>query len=511
MASRKIKLTDRVQYSYTPYHELLIVADNVAREKGIDKEEVLIAMEQAIQKASRAKYGIDHDIRAFINRTSGEVSITKCLTVVEEVENPLTQISFKEAVKRFPNIKIDEIIRDSLPPIEFCRVSAQGARQIIVQRVKEAERARQYEDFKDRTGQIINGLIKRIEFGSVIVDLGKAEGILRKEDIIPRETFRMGDRIRAYIIDIKPEAKGPIVILSRTHIKFMMKLFEQEIPEIYDNIIEIKSVARDPGSRAKIAVLSTDPSVDPVGACVGIRGSRVQSVMNELRGERIDVILWSSNPATFIVNALAPAEVIKVIIDEEVKRVDVIVSEDQLSLAIGKRGQNVRLASQLTGWNIDILTESEESSKRTEEYLFRSKLFMKALDVDEIIAQLLSAEGFCNIKELAESSIDELLQIEGFDEELAKEIFIRAKNYIVKEGEDFLMQCKSNGASEELLSFNSLLTTDMLLQLIKNGIRTLEDLADLSSEELCEILIDYNLSKELSNKVIIKAREHWFK
>ena len=355
--------------------ELLLVADTVAREKGIDREEVLEAMEQAIQKAGRSKYGHEHDIRAEIDRKSGEIRLARYVEVAEEIENELTQTTLEEARQRKEDAEIGEFLVDPLPPIDFGRIAAQTAKQVIVQKVREAERKRQFAEFKDRMGEVVNGMVKRVEFGNVIVDLGgRAEGIIRRDECIPREHFSNGDRVRSYIYDVREEPRGPQIFLSRSHPQFMAKLFTQEVPEIYDGIIEIKSVARDPGSRAKIAVISSDSSIDPVGACVGMRGSRVQAVVAELQGEKIDIIQWSMDPATFIVNALAPAEVSKVVLDEEANRIEVVVPDDQLSLAIGRRGQNVRLASQLTGWDIDILTDAEESERRVEEFKVRSQL-----------------------------------------------------------------------------------------------------------------------------------------
>ncbi len=508
MASKKIKPIDHPTINQ-PRHELLQVAEVVAREKGIDRDEVLVAMEQAIQKAAKAKYGFENDIRAIVNRQNGEVNIYKYLTVVEAVENSHTEISLDQARLKEPTSQIGDTLEELLPPIEFGRVAAQSARQVIVQKVRDAERARQYEEFKDRVGQIISGVVKRVEFGNVIIDLGRAEGVMRRDDIIPRENFHNGDRIRAYIADIKPENRGPMIILSRTHPQFMARLFEQEVPEIYDGIIEIKAVARDPGSRAKIAVYTADASIDPVGACVGMRGARVQAVVNELQGEKVDIIPWSSNPATFVVNALAPAEVAKVVLDEENHRVDLVVQEDQLSLAIGRRGQNVRLASQLTGWNIDILTEAQEAARRTEEYASRTELFMNSLDVDEMIAQLLAAEGFTSVEELTYVPLEEFITIEGFDEEIANEIQSRAKAYLEQSRAESLKEAKALGLDESLFNFEGL-TPEMLVKLAKNGVKTLDNLADLAGDELIEILGKDMLSLDQANEMIMAARAHWF-
>ena len=490
-------------------HELLLVAETVAREKGIEREDVILAMEQAIQKAAKAKYGIDRDIRVLIDRTTGEVDIQKCLTVVEEIEDSLTEILLSEAKERDPKANVGDVISEMLPPIEFGRVAAQSARQVIFQKVRDAERAQQYIEYKDRVGQIISGLVKRVEFGNVVMDLGRTEAMLRREDTIPRETFRVGDRIRVYISDVRPETRGPMIFLSRTHPQFMMKLFEQEVPEIYDSIIEVKSVARDPGSRAKIAVYTTDPSIDPVGACVGMRGSRVQAVVSELHGEKVDIIPWSSNPATFVVNALAPAEVMKVVLDEESHRVDVVVEEEQLSLAIGRRGQNVRLASQLTGWNIDILTEAEETVRRTEEQTSRTKLFMDTLDVDEMIGQLLASEGFATIEEIAYVPLSEFANIEGFDDEISQELQSRAINYIDQQAVRIVDECKELGLGQEVMDIDGL-TPEMLLKLAKTGVKTLDDFADLAGDELVEIVGKTAMPIDQANEMIMAARSHWF-
>jgi len=495
--------------SNQPRHELLLVAETVAREKGIEREDVILAMEQAIQKAAKAKYGADRDIRAIIDRTTGEVDIQKCLAVVEEVENPLTEINLKEAKERDPKANIGSVLTEMLPPIEFGRVAAQSARQVIFQKVRDAERAQQYLEFKDRVGQIISGLVKRVEFGNIIIDFGRSEAVLRREDAIPREVFRVGDRIRVYIADVRPESRGSMIFLSRIHPQFLAKLFEQEVSEIYDGIIEIKAVTRDPGSRAKLAIFTADPSIDPVGACVGMRGSRVQAVVTELQGEKVDIILWSSNPATFVVNALAPAEVIKVVLDEENHRVDVIVAEDQLSLAIGRRGQNVRLASQLTSWNIDIITEAAETTRRTEEYANRTKLFMETLDVDEMIGQLLAAEGFTTIEEIAYVSLSEFASIEGFDEEISQELQSRALAHLAQRDEKVREECKHLGLTQEVMDIDGL-TPEMLLKIAQNGVKTLDDFADLAGDELVDIVGKSILPLEHANTMIMTARAHWF-
>src|SRR5436853_3808465 len=399
--------------------ELLQIADAVAREKSIDKSVVIHAMEEAMQRAAKSRYGAENEIKVEIDSKTGETHISRYLHVVDSVENDKIEISLKDAVRRNPGALPGDIIAETLPPIEFSRIATQAAKQVIVQKVRDAERERQYEEYKDRIGEIIHGIVKRVEFGSVVVDLGRAEGVVRRDEMIPRESFRAGDRIRAYIYDVRREARGPQIFLSRSHPQFMVRLFAQEVPEIYDGIIEIRAVARDPGSRAKIAVISKDSSIDPVGACVGMRGVRVQAVVQELQGERIDIIPWAGEAATFIVNALAPAEVSKVVLDEDTHRVEVVVPDDQLSLAIGRRGQNVRLASQLTRWDIDILTEAEESERRQEEFRRRTGLFVDALDVDDVIAGLLVTEGFTGVEELALTPPEGLADIEGFDENVA--------------------------------------------------------------------------------------------
>ena len=490
--------------------ELLLVADTVAREKGIDREEVLEAMEQAIQKAGRSKYGHEHDIRAEIDRKTGEIKLARYIEVAEEIENETTQITLDVAKGRKEDAVIGEFLVDPLPPIDFGRIAAQTAKQVIVQKVREAERKRQFAEFKDRIGEVVNGMIKRVEFGNVIVDLGgRAEGIIRRDECIPREHFNNGDRVRSYIYDVREEQRGPQIFLSRSHPQFMAKLFTQEVPEIYDGIIEIKSVARDPGSRAKIAVISSDTSIDPVGACVGMRGSRVQAVVAELQGEKIDIISWSDEPATFIVNGLAPAEVTKVVLDEEQNRIEVVVPDEQLSLAIGRRGQNVRLASQLTGWDIDILTEAEESDRRVEEFRTRSQLFIDSLDVDEVIAQLLVTEGFSTIEEVAFVPVEELSAIEGFDDDVAKELRERGRQYLEQREAELTAIRKEAGVSDEVAELEGL-TPEMVVALGENEVKSLDDLADLASDELREIVGEVNLSEDATNKIIMAARAHWF-
>src|SRR5262245_13379007 len=451
--------------------EMLQVADAVAREKGIEREQVLEAMEQAIQKAGRAKYDHEHDIRAHIDRGTGEIALMRYRQVADPIENEATQITVADAQAQNPDAKVGDFLSEPLPPIDFGRIAAQTAKQVIVQRVREAERERQYNEYKDRVGEIVNGIVKRVEFGNVTVDLGRAEGVLRRDETIPRETFKVSDRVRAYIYDVRKETRGPQIFLSRTHPQFTAKLFAQEVPEIYDGIIEIKAVARDPGSRGKIAVISNDSSIDPVGACVGMRGSRVQAVVAEQQGEKIDIIPWSPDPATFVVNALAPAEVSKVVLDEEARRIEVCVPDDQLSLAIGRRGQNVRLASMLTGWAIDILTEKEESERRQEEFRTRSALFVEALDVDDVIAGLLVTEGFVKVEDIALVPVDELASIEGFDEGVAGELKARAETWLAAENEKLTARYRELGVTEDVAGIEGL-TPVMLVKLGEKGVKT---------------------------------------
>ncbi|WP_025884544.1 transcription termination factor NusA [Asaia prunellae] len=489
--------------------ELLLVADAVSREKNIDREEVLEAMEQAIQKAGRAKYGHEKDIRATIDRRSGEVRLSRWTEVVETVENEDTQIPHAIALKFQPEIKIGEHLVDPLPPIDFGRIAAQTAKQVIVQRVREYERKKQYNEFKDRVGEIVNGTVKRTEYGNLMVEIGHTEALLRRDELIPRESFRNSDRVRAYIYDVRDETRGPQIFLSRTHPAFLAKLFAQEVPEIYDGIIEIKAVARDPGSRAKMAVISKDASIDPVGACVGMRGSRVQAVVAELQGEKIDIIPWSPQAATFVVNALAPAEVTKVVMDEEAGRVEVVVPNEQLSLAIGRRGQNVRLASQLTRWDIDILTEAEESERRQEEFRKRTQLFVDALDVDDVIAGLLVTEGFHTIEELAYAEPDELHAIEGFDESVAEELMRRAEEFLVQKEQELDDKRRGLGVEDSIAELG-VFTNAMLVTLGEKGVKTLDDLADLAGDELVEMLGNDNIDEDAANEIIMAARAHWF-
>ncbi|MCY1742343.1 transcription termination factor NusA [Ensifer adhaerens] len=463
--------------------ELLQIADAVAREKVIDREIVLAAMADAIQKAARSRYGSESNIRADINSKTGEIRLQRLLEVVEKADDYSTQIPLELARDRNPDAKLGDFIADPLPPMDFGRIAAQSAKQVIVQKVREAERDRQFDEFKDRVGEIVNGTVKRVEYGNVIVDLGRGEGIIRRDEMIPRENMRYGDRVRSFVYDVRREQRGPQIFLSRTHPQFMVKLFTMEVPEIYDGIIQIKSVARDPGSRAKIAVVSNDSSIDPVGACVGMRGSRVQAVVGELQGEKIDIIPWSQDPASFIVNALQPAEVAKVVLDEDAERIEVVVPDEQLSLAIGRRGQNVRLASQLTGWDIDILTEQEESERRQKEFTERTNLFMDALDVDEMVGQVLASEGFAAVEELAYVDLDEIASIDGFDEETANEIQTRAREYLDRIEAEMDAKRRELGVADELRSIDGL-TSQMLVALGEEGIKTVEDFAGCAADDL---------------------------
>lgn len=494
--------------------ELLQVADTVAREKNIDRKIVIEAMEEAIQKAGRSKYGHDHDIRAKIDEKSGEITLKRYREIVEndaEIENEVAQMTVDQAQRFQKGIKAGEFIIDELPPLDFGRIAAQTAKQVIMQKVREAERARQYGEFKDRVGEIVNGVVKRVEYGNVTVDIqqGRAEALLRRDESLPRENLKNGDRVRAIIYEVREEQRGPQIFLSRSHPEFMAKLFAQEVPEIYDGIIEIKGVARDPGSRAKITVLSNDSSIDPVGSCVGMRGSRVQAVVNELGGEKIDIIPWTEDTATFVINALQPAQVVKVVMDEEKQRMDVVVPDDQLSLAIGRRGQNVRLASMLSGWDIDIMTEEEETARRTEEFNTRSTLFIEALDIDDVIAHLLVAEGFTSLEEIAETPIDELNQIEGFEEEISIELQNRAINWLNQKAEELKAKQDELGLQEDLVTLEGL-TPTQILKLGESGIKTRDDLADLATDELVEIFGEDNMNARQANDIIMLARAHWF-
>ena len=490
--------------------ELLQVADAVAREKNIDRNIVIEAMEEAIQKAGRSKYGHDHDIRAHINPKTGIIDLKRYREVVETVEDEVRQLTMKQAQRIKKDAELGEFLVDDLPPLDFGRIAAQTAKQVIVQKVREAEREKQFEEFKHRVGEVINGVVRRAEYGNTYVDIGgKGEGLLRRDESLPREHLKVGDRVRAYIYDVRQEQRGPQIFLSRSHPQFMAMLFRQEVPEIYDGVIEIKAVARDPGSRAKIAVASRDSSIDPVGACVGMRGSRVQAVVGELQGEKIDIVPWSSDIASFVVNALQPAEVAKVVLDEDKKRMDVVVPEEQLSLAIGRRGQNVRLASMLVGWDIDIMTEAEESTRRAEEFKVRSTLFIAALDVDEVIAHLLVAEGFASIEEIADTSVDEMMQIQGFDEDVAAELINRANVFLDEQQAKLKEQSEKLGIQADLLDMDGL-SPAQIIKLGEAGVKSKDDFADLASDELTEILGDGSMNRKTAEDLIMKARSHWF-
>jgi len=499
--------------------ELLQIARAVAAEKSIDESIVIEAIEEAIQKAARSRYGAENDIRAKIDPKTGELSLTRNMTVVEEVENESQELTLADAQKIDKTAEIGTVFSDELPPIEFGRVASQTAKQVITQKVREAERQRQFEEYKDRVGEIVSGIVKRVEYGNVIIDLGRAEGIIRRADGIPRENLQNNERVRAYIYDVREEVRGPQIFLSRAHPDFMAALFAQEVPEVYEGIIEIPSVARDPGSRAKIAVISNDSSIDPVGACVGMRGSRVQAVVSELAGEKIDIIPWSDDPATFIVNALQPAEVAKVVLDEEDQRIEVVVPDEQLSLAIGRRGQNVRLASQLTGWSIDILTEEEESERRQKEFAERTQLFIAALDVDEVIAQLLATEGFSDVEEIAYVDLGEIAVIEGFDEDTAEEIQARARDYLDRLAAEQDAKRKELGVEDAVLEIEGV-ELPMAVKLGENDVKTVDDLAGLVTDDLRGwfenrngervrepgILEDFNLSADDAEMMIMRAR-----
>ena len=503
--------------------ELLQTAEAVAREKMIDPDLVIQAMEESLARAAKSRYGAEMDIRVAIDRKTGRAAFTRVRTVVEDdaVENYQAQVTVAQAKPYLADPKVGDEIIDEVPPVDLGRIAAQSAKQVILQKVREAERDRQYEEFKDRKGTIINGVVKREEYGNLIVDIGRGEGILRRNEKIGRESYRPNDRIRCYIKDVRREARGPQVFLSRTDPQFMAELFKMEVPEIYDNIIEIKAVARDPGSRAKIAVISYDSSIDPVGACVGMRGSRVQAVVNELQGEKIDIIPWNQDIATFLVNALQPAEVAKVVFDEEAGKIEVVVPDEQLSLAIGRRGQNVRLASQLTGLDIDILTEAQESERRQAEFAERTRLFMEALDLDEFFAQLLVAEGFTNLEEVAYVDLDELLVIEGVDEGTAEELQTRAREYIEGQNRKALEAARALGAEDSLINFEGI-SPQMVEALAKDDVKTLEDFATLADWEIAGgwttvngervkdegILEKFEVSLEEAQDLVMRARVH---
>ena len=501
--------------------ELLRIAEAVATEKSIDKEIILTSMESAIQKAAKTRYGAENDIRVIIDRESGDISLYKVLKIAESPENLDTEISLKDAIKKEEkkDIKVGDEIFEQLPPVDFGRIAAQTARQVITQSVRAAERERQYNDFVEKKEEILSGVVKRLEYGNVIIDLNRAEAIIRKEELIPREILKTGDRIKAYCYDVVRENKGQQIFLSRAHPKFMEKLFFQEVPEIYEGIIEIKSSARDPGSRAKICVNSKDSSIDPVGACVGMRGSRVQSVVNELQGEKIDIVHWSEDPATLAVSALAPAEIQKVIIDDQERRIEVILTEENLSKAIGRRGQNVRLASKIMNYEIDIFTEKEETEKRQLDFKEKTDTFIKNLEVDETLGQLLVAIGFSSIKEIHEAKLEDISKIEGLDSGTAKELKERAAEYLIKEKENMSKKLNELGLEDALINFKGV-TPGMLVTLGEKKIKTLKDFAELSTDELIGgydekqgkrfkidgYLEEFALSKKEAEDLIMNAR-----
>ncbi len=502
--------------------EILRIAETVAQEKMIDKQIVISALEEAIAKAAKSNYGEENEVIVEINQENGDISISRKMLVVEDVKNKFLEINLKAAKKINGAAQIGDELLDPLPPLDFGRIAAQSAKQVINSKVREAERERQYSEYKDRVGEIVNGIVKRTEFGNIILDLGKAEGVIRKDQTIPRENLRNGDRVRAYIYDVRSEIKGPQIFLSRSHSQFMAKLFTQEVPEIYDGIIKIKSVARDPGSRAKIAVFTEDGSIDPVGACVGMRGSRVQAVVNELQGEKIDIINWSENVANLAISSLSPAEVLKVVLDEDQNKIEVVVSEEHLSLAIGRRGQNVKLATELTGYEIDILTEDEESSKRQEDFVNKTEIFVSSLDVDETLAQLLVSEGFGSIEEINDADKSELLGIEGFDEEIVNELLDRAKKYLSQKEMENDNKIKELNVSKDLTEFK-LLSKAMIVKLAENNITNLEDFAGLTTDDLIGyledrtdknsrvkgLLEDFNINKDDGDQLIMEARKIW--
>lgn len=487
--------------------EILQIIDSVAREKGISKEVLISTVEQAVQVAGRKKYGNEYNIKAQINRKTGEINLLRVLKVVENVEDYLTQISLTEALQKDPEAKIDGEIYEYLPSIDHARVAAQAAKQVITQRVIEAEREKQYHDFKDRKGEVINGVVKRIEYGDIIVDLNRAEAIIKREQQIKGENFKVGDRVKAYVQDVRHETKGPQIFLSRADDRMLAKLFELEVTEIYEGMIEIKAVARDAGSKAKIAVFASDSSVDPIGSCVGIRGNRVKAITNELNGEKIDIILWNRDVAQFIINALAPAEILKILIDEDKRKVEVVVSQENQSLAIGRRGQNVRLAAKLTGWNIDIMTEEQESKRRNEEFVTSTELFMEALDVEEVIGQLLSVSGFNTVEQIANSDVNALMNIEGFEEELAVEIRNRAINYVNLKNEKIVKELEELGVEQELIDILEI-QPELILKFAEYGIKTIEDLGEMSVNEFKNLAPNSNIIDENIKLLIKTAKQH---
>jgi len=488
-------------------NELIQIAETVAREKGIARNLIIEALEQAIQVASKKKYGYDNVISAKISQTTGEVKINRELKVVEVVENSHTEITLDNAQHKKADAKIGDIIQESLPPLDLARVFAQSAKQVIIQKIREAEKEKQYDEFKDRVGELINGVVKRVEFGNVIIDLGRGEAVLKRENLIPGESFKMNDRVKSCIEEVKRDNKGPQIILSRTHPEFVRRLFEQEVPEVYDKVIEIKNISREPGSKSKVSVYTSESTIDPVGSCVGVRGSRIQAIINELQGEKIDVIKWFSDPAQYVINALAPAEVAKVIIDEDKKKIEVVVPNEHLSMAIGRRGQNVRLASKLVGWNIDILVEEEESKRRVEEFKATTDLFAKELGVEEVLAQLLSAEGFANIEDIAYVSLDELSSIEGLDGDLAQELISRAQDIMKNKNKSIVKDLSKLGVDKSLMSLFEGLPPEQMLILANAGIKQFEDLADLTVSEFKDILPNSNMEDGYIQDIIEQAKK----
>lgn len=475
--------------------EILQIVEAVSRERGIPRANLIDAMEQAVQVAGRKKYGHEHNIKAEINQNTGEIILYRALKIVTKVENTFTEIAFSDAMSIRADAKIDEEILEKLPPIDLGRVAAQTAKQVIIQKVGEAERLRQYEDYKDRKGDILNGTVKRIEFGNIIVDIGRAEALLRKDQQIRGDIFKVNDRIKAFVLDVRPETQGPQIFLSRTSDKFLEKLFEMEVPEIYDNIIEIKAIAREPGSKAKVAVYAADISVDPVGSCVGVRGNRVRAITNELHGEKIDVLLWDKNVAQFVINAMTPAQISKIVFNEEKRRVETVVPDDQLSIAIGRRGQNVRLASKITGWAIDVMTEEQESKRRTEEFTSTTELFTEGLGVEEVLAQLLSAEGFTTIDQIADADSAILESIEGFDTTLVTELKNRAVEYIESQNEKIIEDLEQLGVEQDLVDALNL-APEYILKLAEYGVKTIEDLGEMTVEEFRNIVPEDNITTE---------------
>ncbi|MGI4776108.1 MAG: transcription termination factor NusA [Janthinobacterium lividum] len=485
--------------------EILQVVESISREKGISRDSLISTMEQAIEAAGRKKYGHEHNIKAEISRKNGEIRLYRVLKIVDNPANYFTEISLSDGQEKNPEAKIGDEILDPLPPIDLGRIPAQVARQVIIQGVSEVEREKQYQDFKDRKGEIINGSVKRVEFGNIIVDLGRAEAIIKKDQTIKGENYKINDRIKAYVQDVRLEPRGPQIFLSRTDNRMLAKLFELEVPEIYDNIIEIKAIAREPGSKAKIAVFASDSGVDPVGSCVGIRGTRVRSVTTELGGEKIDVILWSKNVAQFVINAMAPAEISKIVIDQDRGKVEIVVPTEQLSIAIGRRGQNVRLASKLTGWNIDVMTDEQESKRRSDEFNSTTDLFMNVLDVEEVIAQLLSVEGYVSIEQIAEADIESLSAIDGFEAELAAEIRNRATDYVNIKNEEIIEKLEQLGVEQELIDVLEL-SPESLLSLAEYGIKTIEDLGEMTVEDFRNLVPTTNMSDEDIRLLIETAR-----